>query len=68
MSKQTVRVYPVGPAGSGPYLQGVPAVVTDCDPSRAEWLVETGAFTYTPPEPEEPAPAEPASPDEETDA
>jgi len=63
LSKTTVRIYPVGQTDAGqPYLDGVPATVTDCDPVRAEWLVSTGAFTYT-----EPALAEPASPDEETD-
>ena len=65
----TVRIYPVGQSETGmqPYIDGVPATVTDCDPVRAEWLVSTGAFSFTEPSPpEEPAPAEPASP-EETD-
>jgi hypothetical protein len=54
----------VGQTDAGqPYIDGVPATTTDCDPVRAEWLVSTGAFTYT-----EPGLAEPASsPDEETD-
>jgi hypothetical protein len=65
LSKTTVRIYPVGRTDAGqPYIDGVPATTTDCDPVRAEWLVSTGAFTYTEPEP---ALAEPASPDEETD-
>jgi len=65
----TVRIYPVEHSGTGmsPYIDGVPATVTDCDPVRAEWLVSSGAFTYTEPVPQGPAPAEPASP-EETDA
>jgi hypothetical protein len=70
VSKQ-VRIYPVEHSGIGwrPYIEGVAAVVTDCDPERARELVATGAFTYDPPpdaaEPEGAAPADPATPTED---
>lgn len=58
MKETLVRLYPTGNA----FIDGVPAVVTDCTPAEAARLLayQPPAFTTTPPEPAKtPPPTEP---------
>lgn len=51
---EPVRVYPV----PGYFILGVPDVEQELPADEAAALVETGAFTFDPPLPVEPAPAQ----------
>ena len=58
---EAVTLYPV----PGAWLPGVPAVAQRRDPETAAALIASGAFTGTPPTPEDRPSAAPAAPQED---